>query len=112
MPDPERGMVADHARAVQRREQKREHQSPDRIIEQPRRQTVPWPGLAGAAGFRALELGHAQLEDPASLLLGSLGAQKDAFSPSPVQDCQVGLRDQHRLRADSALTYPRQAMND
>ena len=93
MPDPERATVADHPRAVQRREQKREHQSPDRIIEQPRRQAVPRPGLAGAAGLRALELGHAQLEDPARVLLGSVRSQKDALFSSPVEDRQVGLRD-------------------
>ena len=91
--DPEGRLVADHAGAVQLGQEQRQHEAPDGVIEQTRGETVPRPRLARPARFRALELRHSQLEDPARVLLGSVRSQKDALFSSPVEDRQVGLRD-------------------
>ncbi len=112
MPDPEGGVVAYQPGAVKRREQKREHEAPDRVVEQSRGETIPRAGLARPAGLGALQLRHAQLENPARVLGRIFRAQEDALLPPPVQDRQVRLRDQRRHRRDLALPEPRQAVHD
>ena len=67
-------------------------QSPDRVVEETRGEPVPRPRLARAAGLRALELGHPQLEDPARVLLRLVGAEEHALLAPPVEDREVGLR--------------------
>src|SRR5437879_13762870 len=105
MADPERRLVADQTRAVQLGQEQRQHEAPDGVIEQARRETVPRPRFARPAGFRALELRHAQLEDPARVFLWRVGPQKDAFLAAPVEYGNVGLLLQRRLRDDTERPY-------
>ena len=111
MADPERRVVADHAGGVQLGQEQRQHEAPDGVIEQARRETVPRPRFARPAGFRALELRHAQLEDPARVFLWRVGPQKDAFLAAPVEYGDVGLRHQRRQRDDPAPPHERDTMH-
>ena len=82
------------AQPAQLRQQQREHEAPDRVIEDARGQALPRSRLARAARLRALELRHPQLEDPARVLLRLVGAEEHALLAPPVEDREIGLRNE------------------
>ncbi len=97
---------------MQRRQEQRQHQSPDRIIEQPSGESVRRPGLAGASCLGTFELCHPQLENPARVLLRCVGTEEHALFAPPVQDRKISLRQQRRRRDDLAPASPRYTVHD
>ncbi len=112
MPDPEGERVGHRAGAAQLGQQQRKDETPDRVIEEPRRQAVPRSRLAGSARLRALELRHAKLEDPARVFLRLVGAEEHALLAAPVEDREVRRRNQHGRRRAAPPARPGHAMDD
>ena len=112
MAEPEGCPVADRARAMQLGEQQCQHQAPDRVVEQARPEPVPRSRLARPASLRALELGHAQLENPARVFLRLIGAEEHALLAPPIENRKVGRRRERRLHETASSLHPCQAVHD
>ncbi len=112
MAQPVRNAIRHEARATQFGQQQRQHDAPDRVVEQPGSEAVPRPRLAGAPGLRPLELGHAQLEDPARIFLWLVGAEEHALLAAPVEDREVGLRHESLGGGYPPAPRVRESVND